>query len=134
MDEIQISDEKKSLIELFHQSSGGNMVAVPFARDIFLFETYVAGPMYNEDIHETTADMQPGTRLILLREPENSHDDLAIVIHTLEGKKIGYVPRKDNPVFARLMDAGKELFAKVKEIHRSDNYINIQIEIYLHDE
>lgn len=134
MDEIQISDEKKSLIELFHQSSGGNMVAVPFERDIFLFETYVAGPMYNEDIHETTADMQPGTRLILLREPENSHDDLAIVILTLEGKKIGYVPRKDNPVFARLMDAGKELFAKVKEIHRSDNYINIQIEIYLHDE
>ena len=134
MDDIQISDEKKSLIELFHQSSGGNMVAVPFARDIFLFETYVAGPMYNEDIHETIADMQPGTRLILLREPENSHDDRAIVIDTLEGKKIGYVPRKANPVFARLMDAGKELFVKVKDIHRSDTYINIQIEIYLHDE
>lgn len=134
MDEIQISDEKKSLIELFHQSSGGNMIAVPFARDIFLFETYVAGPMYNEDIHESTADMESGTRLILLREPENEHDDLAIVIHTLAGKKIGYVPRKDNPVFARLMDAGKELFAKVKDINRSDTYINIQIEIYLHDE
>lgn len=134
MNGIQTSEEKKSLIELFHQSSGGNMVVVPFARDIFLFETYVAGPMYNEDIHESTANLQQGTRLILLREPENVHDDLAIVIHTLAGKKIGYVPRKNNPVFARLLDAGKELFAKVKNIHRSDTYINIQIEIYLHDE
>ena len=51
-------------------------------------------------------------RLDFFREPDNHYDPKAIVIKTGNGSKIGYVPREDNAVFSRLMDAGKMLLVK----------------------
>jgi hypothetical protein len=48
-----------------------------------------------------------GTTLHFVREPDNKYDELAILVKDKEGNKMGYVPRYDNPVLARLMDAGK---------------------------
>ena len=31
----------------------------------------------------------------------------------MSGQTVGYVPRRDNVVFARLMDAGKQLFGTI---------------------
>ena len=134
MGELAKSDDNKNLVGLFHREDIGANMPPLYARDIFLFDTRVAGTMYNDDIEEVSDALEPGSKLNFFREPENEHDDLAIVIKTLEGNKIGYVPRRDNPVFARLMDAGKELFGKVKEIYKSDYYIDIEIEIYLHED
>ena len=53
----------------------------------------------------------------LMRE-ENKFDDNAIVLAAESGKKAGYVPEKDNVIFARLMDAGKLLRARVRKIER----------------
>lgn len=134
MGELAKSDNNKNLVGLFHREDiSANMPAL-YARDIFLFDTRVAGTMYNDNIEEVSDTLEAGSKLNFFREPENEHDDLAIVIKTLAGNKIGYVPRRDNPVFARLMDAGKELFGKVKEIYKSDYYIDIEIEIYLHED
>ena len=47
--------------------------------------------------------------------------------------KIGYVPKADNIVFSRLMDAGKLLYGKVISKEILDNWIKINIEIYLHE-
>jgi len=134
MGELAKSDDNKNLVGLFHREDISSNMPELYARDIFLFDTRVAGTMYNDDIEEVSDALEPGSKLNFFREPENEHDDLAIVIKTLEGNKIGYVPRRDNPVFARLMDAGKELFGKVKEIYNSDYYIDIEIEIYLHED
>ena len=41
----------------------------------------------------------------LMRE-ENKFDDNAIVLAAESGQKAGYVPEKDNVIFARLMEAG----------------------------
>jgi hypothetical protein len=44
------------------------------------------------------------------------------------------VPEKDNLIFARLMDAGKMLKAKINNIQNRDDYFKqINIEIYLMD-
>lgn len=39
-----------------------------------------------------------------------------------EKKKLGYVPEKDNIVFARLMDAEKLLIAKISKITRKETF------------
>lgn len=136
MGELARVNENANLIGLFHASELKNSIPQPFERDIFLFATRVAGTMYNENIKETVEQLSNGSRLNFIREPKNKYDELAIVIKTVDGEKIGYVPRRDNPVFARLMDAGKELFGRVKEIYTSDysSYIDIEIEIYLHED
>jgi hypothetical protein len=72
-------------------------------------------------------------RLTLQRE-DNKFDDKAILILTSEGKKLGYVPEKDNIIFSRLMDAGKMLVAYITEIKkRSIDYQQISIGIYMVD-
>ena len=49
------------------------------------------------------------------------------------GKKIGYIPEKDNVIFARLMDAGKHLTAKITDISKKGMFPIISIGIYLID-
>ena len=67
------------------------------------------------------------------RDPRNPYDELAIQVLNGDGKKIGFVPRKDNPVLARLMDAGKSLYGKVGEISDRENWPKIGIDIYMRD-
>lgn len=88
---------------------------LPFARDIFLLETHIAGIQYHQ-AKTIRAELQPGLMLKLLREPNNVHDRLAIGILTLDNIKLGYVPRLRNAVLARLMDAGKLLVAEVTRV------------------
>ena len=49
------------------------------------------------------------------------------------GKKLGYVPEKDNIVFSRLMDAGKILKAKIVKIQDQESWTKVSIGIYLVD-
>ena len=67
------------------------------------------------------------------REPENPYDAQAIVIKTTDSVKIGYVPRQDNVIFARLMDAGKLLFGKITEKEKKGKWVRISIDIFLHE-
>ncbi|MFR7871189.1 MAG: HIRAN domain-containing protein, partial [Fenollaria timonensis] len=64
---------------------------------------------------------------------DNKHDELAIRVETEKEDKLGYVPREDNIVFARLMDAGKELYAKVKTKEIVEAWVRVEIDIYLKD-
>lgn len=106
---------------------------VPFQQDIFLQECHVAGTMHIDDILIKTKDVAVGTALVLKREPANEHDELAILVETADGEKLGYVPRKHNPILARLMDAGKLLTAKVVHKELEDHWLNIRISIDMKD-
>ena len=106
---------------------------VPFQQDIFLQECHVAGTMHIDDILVKTKDVEVGTALVLKREPKNEHDELAILVETATGEKLGYVPRKHNPILARLMDAGKLLMAKISDIELEGHFTRISIGIYLVD-
>jgi predicted nucleic acid-binding Zn-ribbon protein len=68
----------------------------------------------------------------ILRE-DNKFDSNAVLILTADKKKLGYIPEKDNIIFARLMDAGKMLAAKIKGIEKKGSFTKIAIGIYLVD-
>ena len=106
-------------------------IVKPFVREIWLFDSHVAGTTHLDDqsVLETIA---VGDVLILRRE-DNRHDSNAILVLNRKKQKLGYVPKKDNAVFARLMDAGKLLQAKVAEIEHRKNYTLIKIGVYLID-
>lgn len=81
---------------------------------------------------EVLETVKAGDMLNLKRE-ENKFDDKAILILNEAGQKLGYVPEKDNVVFARLMDAGKLLKAKVTDVEQKAGFHMIRIGIYLVD-
>jgi hypothetical protein len=90
-------------------------IVLPFAQDIFLLETHVAGLRYY-GIKNLAVPLEKAAPLVLRREPSNRHDNLAIEVLTATGGKLGYVPQHRNPVIARLMDAGKMLVAEVARL------------------
>jgi len=114
------------------QNGGLDKVIKPLIKEIHLFDTYVAGVSYLKD-KTVLESIKIKDRLTLQRE-DNKFDDKAILILTSAGKKLGYVPEKDNIIFSRLMDAGKMLVAYITEIKkRSIDYQQISIGIYLVD-
>ena len=97
-----------SLIEAIHN---GTPITVPERREIYLKYVRIAGWNYREDIENAFDELETGTRLTLRREPANEHDELAIKVLSPSGIMIGYVPRYNNAVIARLMDIGKDFYA-----------------------
>jgi len=107
----------------------------PFQREIFLLECHVAGTTHVGDIEAKTKDLVVGDLLTLQRDPENTHDPLAIAVYTAKKERVGWVPQRKNAVFARLMDAGKFVYAKVasKELVEEDEWLDMRIKIYMRD-
>lgn len=73
----------------------------------------------------------PGIRLGCRREPENHVDPLAIRIE-LGGRKLGYVPRANNEVIARLMDGGARIEARVTGSETVRSWLKVDVELWLH--
>ncbi|MGI6721867.1 MAG: HIRAN domain-containing protein [Anaerovoracaceae bacterium] len=132
MSDIIKKDDAAAMLRLLHRKDGSDLPQ-PFERDIFLFDSYIAGTSHVEGIEELEPQLQIGEKLSFFREPDNEYDDKAIVVKTSDGKKLGYVPRRDNAVFARLMDAGKLLFGKITKKEIFGNWRGIYIDIYLHE-
>ena len=118
------------LVQTIDQQGVGDLLK-PLIREIHLFDSYVAGTTHLED-QSVLEKIEVGDRLSLRRE-ENKFDENAILILTEDGKKLGYIPEKDNIIFARLMDAGKMLMAKISIIEKRGSFYKISIGIYLVD-
>ena len=131
MDDLMVSGSE--LIGILHQQGGGLELPKPFERDIFLFGTYIAGTSHIPGMEELEPHLKIGDKLNFFREPDNEHDPKAIVIKTTDGVKVGYVPKQDNVVFSRLMDAGKLLFGKITKKEIKGHWVKIKIDIYLQD-
>ena len=121
------------LVGLLHGKNGEISIPKPFEKDIFLFDTYVAGTTHIEGIEELELHLNVDDRLAFFREPDNRYDKQAIVIKTVDGVKIGYVPKQDNVIFARLMDAGKLLFGKITSKEKKGSWVKIYIKVFLHE-
>jgi hypothetical protein len=121
------------LVSLLHGKGGNLAVPKPFERDIFLFDTHVAGTSHVAGIDELEPHLNVNDKLDFFREPDNPYDHKAIVIKNADGVKIGYVPKADNVIFARLMDAGKLLFGRITAKEMQGNWLKIDIKVYLHE-
>lgn len=128
--EIKLSGT--SLVELL-KHNGEIEIPKPFERDIFLFDTFIAGTTHIEGMEELEPFINIGDKLDFFREPDNPYDKEAIVIKNKNGVKVGYVPKTDNVIFSRLMDAGKLLFGKIEEKEMKGSWLKINIKVYLKD-
>ncbi len=130
MDTGLTTESKKALIAGVGEKGLGEVIK-PLSREIHLFDTYIAGTTHLKD-PSVLDEIKVGDRLMLQRE-DNRFDDNAILVLNEAKKKLGYVPEKDNIVFARLMDAGKLLRGKIKRIEPKGSFRMIGISIYLID-
>ena len=73
---------------------------------------YEAGTVWRE--------LREGDRLELVREPDNPYDASAVRIEW-RGRKLGYLPRRDNMAVARQLDRGAALEAKVARLKENRN-------------
>ena len=121
------------LVRLLNEKNEENTKTKHFQKDIFRFDTYVAGTTHIEGIEELEPHLNNDDRLEFFREPDNRYDKQAIVIKTVDGVKIGYVPKQDNVIFARLMDAVKFLFGKITSKEKKGSWVKIYIKVFLHE-
>ena len=103
----------------------------PLIREIHLFDTWIAGTTHLEDRSALEA-LKENDELLLQRE-SNEFDSMAILVLDRDRHRLGYIPEKDNLVFARLMDAGKTLKAKISRIEDMDVWTKVSIGICLVD-
>lgn len=125
--------DKNKIIEVKHENDLD--LAKPFEKEILLLETYVAGTRYIEGLDELAQYLEVDEKLYLYREIDNAYDPKAIIVKNDNDIKLGYIPRHDNLILSRLMDAGKLLYAKITDLdngYYGDN-IEIEIEVYLKD-
>ena len=149
-----IVKKQNELVEAIDQQ-GLDKVLEPLIKEIHLFDTFVAGTTHLDD-PSVLEQVSVGDSLTLRRE-DNVFDGNAILVLTEDagaagddsagdagaagdasaagsgGKKIGYIPEKDNVIFARLMDAGKLLKAKVSDKEQLGSFTKIRIGVYLVD-
>ena len=71
----------------------------------------------NQDVFKRLEKNDP---LLLEREADNKYDSNAIKVLTIDGEKLGYIPKRDNDIFCRLMDSGKILHAIVYSCYEDD--------------
>ena len=122
---------KQNMVSLISDHPLGDLLK-PLKTEILLFDSYIAGTTHIED--ESILDhLKEGDVLALKREPDNRFDDNSIMILDSQNRKLGYIPEKDNTVFARLMDAGKYLIARVDYVEPKGAFRLIRINIYLVD-
>lgn len=127
--EIEIS---KSNVVALTENTDLSSIIKPLTKEIHLFDTFVAGISHLSD-KSVLEEIKPGDRLTLVRE-NNKFDEKAVLIKTKSGKKLGYIPEKDNVIFSRLMDAGKMLSAKITDIsEKSEDWAKVAIGVYLVD-
>lgn len=121
---------KNDLIRTIEDKSISGIIR-PLVNEIHLFDTFIAGTTHLED-SSVLDDLTAGYKVNLRRE-ENKFDEKAILVQDQSGRKLGYIPEKDNLIFSRLMDAGKLLIGKVGGIKIHGTFHKIDIGIYLVD-
>lgn len=134
------ADQKYSLSEttqsnlstILNSPFGGEMIK-PFSRTIFLRHMPVAGILHIDNYDSLLKSLKVDDELLLVREPQNEYDNWAIMVMTKNHEKLGYIPRRENKIPARLMDAGKKLLIYVSSVEDSDRWDPLWIALYMED-
>jgi hypothetical protein len=128
-----IKINRGDIVSYIHNVKNEVDLPKPFEKEVFLYDTYISEVNNAEGIKDGRMSLSIGERLQFYRESDNRFDSKTIVIKTRNDDKVGFVPNKDNAVFARLMDAGKEVFCKVSRIEERDDLLKVRIKIYMID-
>jgi hypothetical protein len=93
-----------------------------------------SSPLAGFQFHEGKAlwpQMKVGDTLTLVREADNPYDARAVRVEW-QGRKLGYVPKKENEAVARQLDRGNPLEARIVQLRKHrDPWKRIEFEIFL---
>lgn len=80
---------------------------------------------------EVWRELRLGDRLELVRELDNPHDPNAVAV-AWRGRKLGYVPKRDNAALAWGLDRGERLQARISRLAAHPNPARrIEIEVFV---
>jgi HIRAN domain len=80
---------------------------------------------------ELWEQLKVGDFLELSREPDNPHDPSAVSV-SWRGRKLGYVPRRENAAVARALDRGMPLRARISKLAEDANPSRrLQFEVFM---
>ena len=119
-------------LEIIRTSLDKTGLPKPFVQEVELLNCNIAGTTFL-DLEDIEPKLKKHQLLVLKREPKNEYDGNAILILTEDGQKLGYVPQEKNEVLSNLMDAGKLLFGKLNEKNWVDNWLKLDVQVYLRD-
>ena len=127
--ETGLSKTDPGLLKLVSQ---GTISFKAFEEDILALESIVAGTSYL-NLQEIEKEIIPKeTELTLQREPENEFDKFAIKL-LYKNNKLGYIPKSKNQTIARLMEVGKQFYAKVATKEWEGKWLRMDLEVFLKD-
>ncbi|MBA4411465.1 MAG: hypothetical protein C0397_18855 [Odoribacter sp.] len=99
------------------------------AGEIRLSAPYIAGFQYYKGV-EVEQMLKENDSLILKRESQNTHDCYAIEVFN-GNNKLGYLPREENKVIARMMDQGIAVKARIIKINPEDHpYRKVKMKVF----
>ena len=119
-------------LEIIRTSLDKTGLPKPFVQEVELLNCNIAGTTFL-NLEDIEPKLKKHQLLVLKREPKNEYDGNAILILTEDGQKLGYVPQEKNEVLSNLMDAGKLLFGKLNEKNWVDNWLKLDVQVYLRD-
>lgn len=121
--EVILAQQAVRKIEKF----GLGDVIKPLIREIFLDDVFVHGVLFDRRLGKLKA----GDELLLVRK-KPPYDEYTVAVY--KGKeRFGELAEKDERIFARLLDAGKKLTAKVKRVVLLPDYSALEISITMKD-
>ena len=88
-------------------------------REIEIQRSPVAGFQYHQG-EKLWRRLRLGATLELVREPGNPYDPRAVRLDW-RGRKLGYVPRRENTAVSQLLDNNQALSARVVNLRESDD-------------
>lgn len=100
------------------------------ASEIVLSHPLIAGFHYY-DGYKTEKFLCINSPLVLKRQPGNAYDKNAVEVF-FGTAKLGYLPRRENKIIARMLDQGVEVKARIVQVApEKDAYERIRLEVYL---
>ena len=121
---------RRRLVLLFLAWAWAQPLQAQMAAHILLQDSPLAGFQYHAG-KTLWPRMQVGDALTLVREPDNPHDAKAVRVEW-RGRKIGYVPRRENADVARFMDGGHTLVARIVRLAEvRDPWSRVRFEILI---
>jgi hypothetical protein len=94
-----------------------DLIGKVFGERIYLTHVKVTGYWYLSDAEKEyyRAAGVPETPLKLQRDPGNKYDHYAIKVLDEKNHHLGWIPRDQNHIIARLMDAGKQVVGETSD-------------------
>ena len=125
-----------SLASMMHTGLG---LESPFMRESFLKRQVIVGTRFLGGSDELVEDLKKGSRITFLREPDNEFDPNAVMALDEQGRKLGYIPRRENELMGALMTAGKYFYGIITEPPDTDEYsdrrtpLSIWMDLYMRE-